>query len=184
MTSLQDQLLKAGLVDSKKAKKVSKEKRKEAKAAKHNRDTVDTEAMERERLKAEKIARDRELNKQRDLALQQKAISAQIKQLIHNHKKAKHSKGDELEYHFTDAKVIKKMRVDPIVNRQILQGQLAIVKDEAQYQVVPRVVAEKIQQRDSSVVLVLNDPQAKTDSASVDEDDPYKDYQIPDDLMW
>lgn len=182
MASLQDQLLKAGLVDIKKAKKVSKEKRKEAKVAKHQKGIADPTQLQREKDRAEKIARDRDLNRLRDEALQQKAIAAQIRQLIENHKIRKHSVGEELEYHFTDAKVIKKLRVDPKVNRQIVNGQLAIVKAGSNYEVVPRVVAEKIQQRDASYVLVLCE--AGGDGSQVDADDPYKDYQIPDDLMW
>jgi uncharacterized protein YaiL (DUF2058 family) len=44
---------------------------------------------------------------------------------------------------------------------------------------VPAVVADKIKQRDESVV--LSQQAVNTD---IDEDDPYADYQIPDDLMW
>ena len=40
--------------------------------------------------------------------------------------------------------------------------------------------AQKIAQRDPQVVVVLN----QYEPTPVDEDDPYADYQIPDDLMW
>ena len=39
---------------------------------------------------------------------------------------------------------------------------------------------EKIQAVDSKYVLLLNDNQP----AEVDEEDPYADFEIPDDLMW
>ena len=42
------------------------------------------------------------------------------------------------------------------------------------------MVAEKIRQRDDAPILVLNERGAQ----DVDEDDPYKDFPIPDDLMW
>ena len=35
-------------------------------------------------------------------------------------------------------------------------------------------------QRDAQVIVLLN----RNESVEVDEDDPYADYQIPDDLMW
>lgn len=181
MTSLQDQLLKAGLIDNKKAKQAGKEKRKEQRVARRDKTAVDTAKLEREAAIAEKQAKDRELNRQRDEALQQKAIVAQIKQLISNHRQSKRSPGEEVEYHFTDGQRIKKMRVGPSVNRQIINGQLAIVKLNDSYELVPRVVADKIAQRDPSFVITLN---ASTPQNDIDENDPYKDYQIPDDLMW
>lgn len=181
MSSLQDQLLKAGLIDTKKAKQVGKEKRKEQRVARRDKTAVDTAKLEREAAIAEKQAKDRELNRQRDEALQQKAIVAQIKQLISNHRQSKRGPGEEVEYHFTDGQRIKKMRVGPLVNRQLINGQLAIVKLDESYELVPRVVADKIIQRDPSFVIAIN---ASTPQNDVDEDDPYKDYQIPDDLMW
>jgi len=54
------------------------------------------------------------------------------------------------------------------------------VKLGDKYELVPTPVAEKIQQRDVSYVItqVLSAP------IETDEEDPYADYQIPDDLMW
>lgn len=181
MSSLQDQLLKAGLIDNKKAKQAGKEKRKEQRVARRDKTSVDTAKLEREQAIAAKQARDRELNRQRDEVLQQKAIAAQIKQLITNHRQPKRGSGEEIEYHFTDGQRIKKMRVGALVNRQIVNGQLAIVKLDESYELVPRVVADKIAQRDGSFIIALNNNDAQNE---LDEDDPYKDYQIPDDLMW
>ena len=57
---------------------------------------------------------------------------------------------------------------------------IAISKLGEEYELVPANIAEKIAQRDASVILVHNQPGAD----QVDEDDPYADYPIPDDLMW
>ena len=46
-------------------------------------------------------------------------------------------------------------------------------------ELVPRVIADKIAERDPSLVVRVNKP-----TAQVDEDDPYAAFQIPDDLMW
>ncbi len=181
MASLQDQLLKAGLIDTKKAKQANKDKRKETNVARRsNEEKVDEIKQSAEQARIEKAERDRELNRQRDLELQQKAIAAQIKQLIENHRQPKGSGKDEVEYNFTDGKLIKKMRVSPLVLEQIVRGILGVVKLGDSYEVVPRVVADKIAQRDAKFVVVAN---TKVES-KVDDDDPYKDYVIPDDLMW
>jgi uncharacterized protein YaiL (DUF2058 family) len=181
MASLQDQLLKAGLIDAKKAKQANKEKRKETNVARRSsEEVVDEVKQSAEQARLEKIERDRELNRQRDLELQQKAIAAQIKQLIENHRQPKGAGNVDVEYNFTDGKLIKKMRVSPLVLEQIARGLLAVVKLGEGYELVPRIVADKIAQRDEKFVVVAN---TKQDN-KVDEDDPYKDYVIPDDLMW
>lgn len=181
MASLQDQLLKAGLIDTKKAKQANKEKRKETNVARRSAEPVIDEVKQSaEQARLEKAERDRELNRQREEALQQKAIAAQIKQLIENHRQPKDAGKGDVEYNFTYGKVIKKMRVSSLVQEQIVRGVLAVVKLGDGYELVPRVVADKIAQRDGKAVVVAN---TKTQHQS-DEDDPYKDYVIPDDLMW
>jgi len=44
------------------------------------------------------------------------------------------------------------------------------------------VAALKIQSRDASFVVVCNEQQKKPSGS--DEDDPYADFKVPDDLMW
>lgn len=79
MASLQDQLLKAGLIDTKKAKQAKKEKRKETNVARRSsEEVIDEVKQSAEQARLEKVERDRELNRQRDLELQQKAVAAQI----------------------------------------------------------------------------------------------------------
>lgn len=181
MASLQDQLLKAGLIDAKKAKQANKEKRKETNVARRsNEEKVDEIKQSAEQARAEKAERDRVLNRQRDEELKQKAIAAQIKQLIENHRQAKGAGERDVEYNFTDGKLIKKIRVSKTVREQIVRGVLAVVRLGEGYELVPRIVADKIAQRDQNAVIVANTKSAQ----QLDEDDPYKDYVIPDDLMW
>jgi uncharacterized protein YaiL (DUF2058 family) len=181
MASLQDQLLKAGLIDAKKAKQANKEKRKETNVARRsNEEKVDEIKQSAEQARAEKVERDRVLNRQRDEELKQKAIAAQIKQLIENHRQAKGAGEGDVEYNFTDGKLIKKIRVSKTVREQIVRGVLAVVRLGEGYELVPRIVADKIAQRDQNAVIVANTKSAQ----QLDEDDPYKDYVIPDDLMW
>ena len=178
MSSLQDQLLKAGLVDNKKAKAVSKEKRKQNKVAKKSsQPVVDETKAAAERARAEKVARDRALNAEREAAAQQKAIAAQIKQMVANNKQPK-GNGD-IAYNFTFDKKIKSIYVTEAVRDHLAAGRLMIVGLDEQFELVPRVIAEKISERNPAAVV-----QPPIDSAAPDEDDPYADFQIPDDLMW
>lgn len=182
MASLQDQLLKAGLIDNKKAKQVTKDKRKEAKVSRRSNEVVvDDVKLSAEQARQDKIQKDRELNRQRDELLQQKEIAAQIKQLIENHRQDKEARDNAVDYNFTHGKLIKKIRVSPQVQEQIVRGVLAIVQMGDSYELIPRVVADKIIERDADSVVVAN---VRAAQDAVEDDDPYKDYVIPDDLMW
>lgn len=178
MTSLQDQLLKAGLVDKKKAKQVDKDKRKTAKVQRKSGEAVvDENKLLAQKAREEKTERDRQLNAERQAELAKKAAAAQIKQLIEMNRQPKQA-GDII-YNFTDASKIKKMYVTATLHRRLTNGLLAIVKLNGGYELVPAQVADKIAQRDPSYIISLN-----TKQETPEDDDPYADYQIPDDLMW
>ena len=180
MSSLQDQLLKAGLVDKKKANKASKEKRKSQKLQNKSKEVVVDETKEAAaKARSEKFERDKQLNEERKAAAEVKAIAAQIKQLIAMNRQPKGGGDDAVGYNFTDGKHIKKIYVTALTQKQLANGRLAIAKLGEDYEIVPAVVADKIKQRDETVV--LSQQAVNTD---VEEDDPYADYQIPDDLMW
>ena len=178
MSSLQDQLLKAGLVGEKQAKQVSKQKRKEQKIQKKsNQPVVDETKVKIQQDREEKAARDRELNAQRKAEADQKAIAAQIKQLIERNLQSKG--GGNVAYNFTDGSKIKKIYVSQAVFDQLSRGRLAIVRLGENYELVPLPVADKIAERDASIIASVSAKQDHTD-----EDDPYAEYEIPDDLMW
>jgi uncharacterized protein YaiL (DUF2058 family) len=178
--SLQDQLLKAGLVDKKKAQKAQKEKHKQAKVKRKNKiETVDEARLAAEKAHAEKVERDRQLNQQRKEEAEQKAITAQIRQLIEMNRQEKNA-GD-ITYNFTDGTTVSHIYVDERQQKQLSNGHLAIVRLDEQYEIVPTRVSEKIALRDQSYLVYCNRGNEET---VVDEDDPYADFQVPDDLMW
>ncbi|WP_269617521.1 DUF2058 domain-containing protein [Zhongshania sp. BJYM1] len=180
MASLQEQLLKAGMVDKKKAKQISQEKRKQAKVAKGTGAVIVDEGKEAaKRALAEKAERDREMNRLRQAEADKKAIHAQIIQLITLNKIDR--RDGEVAYQFTDGKKIKKLYVDALLQTQLIKGVIALVKLKEGYELVPAAIADKIKQRDETVVLVHN---TKPVNDAVEEDDPYAAYQIPNDLMW
>jgi uncharacterized protein YaiL (DUF2058 family) len=178
MASLQDQLLKAGIVDKKKAKEIKKEQRKQAKQQPKGAQPLDETREQAKRALAEKSSRDREVNRQLQAQVEKKAVQAQIIQLIKTNRINRQN--GEIAYQFTDQTKIKKLYVTAPLQTQLIKGQIAIAKLGEAYELVPAVVAEKIRQRNEKAIVLLN-TNTKTE---IDEDDPYADYQIPDDLMW
>tara|TARA_R110002110_G_scaffold91264_2_gene237534 strand:- start:155426 stop:155962 length:537 start_codon:yes stop_codon:yes gene_type:complete len=178
MASLQDQLLRAGVVDKKKAGKIKKEKRKQAKSQPKGQAITDETREQAQRARQEKVARDRLLNQQRQSQAQEKAIQAQVIQLITMNRIER--RGGEVAYQFTDGSKIKKLYVTAQLQNDLSRGRVAIARLNDGYELLPAAAAEKIRQRDEQAIVLL----VSRDQEIVDEDDPYADYQIPDDLMW
>jgi uncharacterized protein YaiL (DUF2058 family) len=178
--SLQEQLLKSGLVSSAHAKSVKSDKRKQTQQQRQNNITVVDEAKELvKKTQAEKVERDRELNQLIKQQEEQKHLIAQVKQLIELNRLSKDADG--IAYHFNDQNKVKTLYLSETMRDQIIRGKLAVVKFGANYEVVSSEVAKKISLRDADSVIVDNELIAST----VDNnDDPYAGYQIPDDLMW
>lgn len=186
--SLKDQLLKAGLIDQSKAQKAEQDQRKQAhqktaKAQKQAKKTgevvVDEAKLLAEKALQEKAERSRELNRIQREQAEHKAIQAQIKQLISiNRIDRKHG---NLSYQFADGKKIKNIYLTDKLQDQLAYGIITLVKFGDGYELVPKQVAEKIAQRDAAIILVQN---TGSTQQTVEEDDPYADYKIPDDLMW
>lgn len=177
--SLQEQLLKAGLVEKKQVRDFNKDRRKQEQyQRKHRIEVEDENKAQVQRSLEEKAERDRQLNFERDEQIRHKAIIAQIKQLIQTSRVSRD--GADLPYNFKDGTTIKKILVTGPMLNQLSNGWLAIVKFDDKYEVVPKAVAEKIRQRDERYVIVSNTAQPTEDDA----DDPYAAYKVPDDLMW
>lgn len=177
--SLQDQLLKSGLVSAAQAKSVKTDKRKQTQQQRKNKVEVVDEAKElAQKAQAEKIERDRELNQLRRQQEEQKELAAQIKQMIDANKLPRDAEG--LAFNFTDDNKVKRLYVSEAMRDQIAQGRLAIVRFGQQYEVVSAEVARKIQLRDVASVIVFNEPNKIVDVV----DDAYAEYQVPDDLIW
>ncbi len=173
--------MKAGLVNKKKANKLKAEKlqhKQKVKNGKAKAEDVGLRQEELKRQKEEKAEKDRLLNQQKEEAAFKKAVQAQIRQMIEVNRIPK-EEGD-IAYHFKDDKKVKQLYISQEMHNQLSNGLLAIVKLDDAYELVAEPVAAKISQRDESYILVCNDRQEDIE----DEDDPYADFKIPDDLMW
>ncbi|HEF8774742.1 TPA: DUF2058 domain-containing protein [Providencia stuartii] len=175
--TLQEQMLKAGLVTSKKMAKVQRTAKKSRVQAREAREAV------AENKKAQ-VERDKQLSEQQKQAALSKEYKAQVKQLIEMNR-IDLLKGD-ISFNFTDNNVIKNIEVDKQTHAQLVNGRLAIARlsvdsnGVSEYAVIPASVADKIAQRDADSI-VLHSALSQEEQ---DEDDPYADFKIPDDLMW
>ncbi len=169
--SLQEQMLKAGLVNEKKLKKAKKGSKKSRVQAREVKAAV-------EESKRQQQERDKELSEQQNQARLSKELKSQIKQLVEMNKI---DLGDgEIKYNFTDGTLVKSLYVVETVRKQLVSGVLAIARFNDGYAVIPSAVANKIAQRDEETIIDQKEPESDIPA----EDDPYADFVVPDDLMW
>ncbi len=173
---LQEQLLKAGLVKKSQVAQVARE---QAKARQGKTPPPPSaEQLESERLRQERVERDRALSAERNAQARVQEQRAQARQLVESH--ALKADG-EIDYHFTDAGKIQRLRVDAALRAQLIAGSVVIARLDAGYVAVPRAVVEKIFARDPSTIVF--DALAATPASG--EDDPYySQFKVPDDLIW
>lgn len=174
----QEQLLKAGLVTKQQVQKANKSKHKQKKQLSKKDKVVDEAKLKSQKITEEKLKRDKELNKKKELQAQQKAISTEINQLIENNTIKRDNKC-EIIYNFEHQNKIKHIYINNDMKQQLMKGQLGIARIEGRYELVSQTIAEKIQQRNEKRVIIYQDkPQ------EIDDNDPYAEFQIPDDLTW
>jgi len=195
--SLQDQFLAAGLVKKQKAKNIQTAKKKAAKQSRaNNTELVDEVGELAKQAQEEQRIKSQALNKQHKAEAEQKAVLAQIRQIItlNTIKKAPKEMADaELStYNFTHNNKIKTLYVSPQNHDLVSRGIVAIASLEEAgsdvYYLIPAEAANKIKERNSEAIVLLNDFSSKEKSTNTDdlekEDDPYADFEVPDDLMW
>jgi len=185
--SLRDQLLQAGLLDPKKAQQQQQltreqrhQRREQIKKAPAG---PDPRVVAQQKAAAEKAARDAELNRKQQDKQDQKARRAQVKQLIEQHRVPKLTESEEL-YNFVDNKRVRRLPVDRPMREKLISGTLVIVRCDGRYEIVPADIAAKIIERDPHAGLKVTAAAEASASAPTDEDDPYRDHKVPDDLMW
>jgi uncharacterized protein YaiL (DUF2058 family) len=127
---------------------------------------------------AAKVARDQELNRKREEKAKRRARIAEIEQIIEQNRAPRLETEDY--YSFIDGKKIRRMSVDSQRREQLTSGMLGIVRYKGHYAVVPKAVAERIRERDENMVVPVVQPTATTPEPQ----DAYKDFVVPDDLMW
>lgn len=178
---LQEQLLKAGLVKQSKVSQVAREQH----AARHAKGGAapNQGALDAERARAEKVARDRELAQARKAQARTAELRAQARQIIED----KHVPGaGDSEYRFTADGAVRTMLVGDEQRRQLASGALVIARLGERHLLLPRAAADKVREREAAMI-VLDHGQDAGGSASTEtsaDDAYYAQFKVPDDLVW
>lgn len=181
--SLRDQLLKAGLVSQ---KQLQKNRPKPAAKGKQRKQARSEEERQREAelraLSAHKKARDRELNEQRNRQREAQEQAEWVRQLIGAHAQARQPAAEgAAAFHFTLDGKIHHLYLSEAQRGDLSAGRSGIVRYDGQYHLLPQAQAQKIHERLGRRVWLAS---LVEEQGATAPDDPYADYQVPDDLMW
>jgi uncharacterized protein YaiL (DUF2058 family) len=175
---LQEQLLKAGLAKKGKVDQIAREQAKQRQGK-----PVASEAAEKidtQRLQAERAERDRALAAERNAQAHAREIAAQVRQIIDANKVKREG---EISYRFNDGEKIHSVLVNETLRTQLAKGTLVIARAGDSYELLPRAAADKLRERDASVIVLDHGQAADTRPAS-DDDEFYSQFKVPDDLVW
>lgn len=174
--SLRDQLLAAGLVTAKQAREAERQQQRQQ-LPKHKRESVAEQPRAARPAQSAKVARDQALSRQQQEKAERKARQAQIRQLVEQNKLPKLE--TEEFYNFVDGNRVRRIWADASIRERLRQGEIAIARHDGRYELVPAAIAARIRERDERAVIVSA---AAPDSAP--SDDAYKEFTVPDDLIW
>jgi hypothetical protein len=183
MASLQEQLLKAGLSTKQKARQANTDNRKKNKK---KRSGVAVESSLQEQIKQDriqiqqdKVNKDNALNAKKQQMLAEKENKLRISQILSHHQIT--DVHGEIEYNYTVNTKVKKLYLNAVTHKALINGRLALCGQDEKSYIVTSETAAKLAELDANVLLLQNEK--RVESTDPDED-PYADFQIPDDLMW
>ena len=163
--SLQEQLLKAGVVDKKQVKQAAHEKRLQNKKKKKSGVSPSENAKIRlQQQQAELAKQHQKLNAEREQQKQRKADQAAAKQLIKT-SQLPLEEGDVI-YRYVAAGKIKQIYVNQEVADKLATGRLGLAMGDKGAALIPADTVLKVIKRDESSILLYNDP------AQIEEDYP------------
>jgi uncharacterized protein YaiL (DUF2058 family) len=181
--SLRDQLLAAGLVTEKQVKQAEA-----SQSQQHHRHKKTTSKAApppkplsaAQRALEEKAARDKELNRKKEEKAARRARAVAINQLVEQNRIPRVEDEDPEYYNFVDSGKIHRIAIKGDTRERLVSGSLVVARFRGFYALVPKEAADKIRAIDANAVL-----EHKVEpTTSVAEDDPYKDFVVPDDLKW
>ena len=178
--SLQDQLKNFGLVSKKKSQQLDAEKRKKIKAQNKGL-KIDNEVAEKvKQARLQKKQDDQKRNQQQQQQVKQNEEKARIKQIV-NQAKIKDYDGDNA-FNFQFNNKIKTLYLNKENHDALVTGSIGLCQIDNVIFILPNSTVNKINTI-NPLFVVLHQDKLKT-SVETAFDDPYADYDIPDDLMW
>jgi len=180
--SLQDQLLKAGLVKENDVRKARAGKRRARKGG-AKRTPPDPAAVRATTAAERKRERDRQLNQRIEEGRRRKALRMQIRARVRA--TMLNAAAAEMPYYFERGKRIKRIYVTAEQQGALSARRLAVVGSGASHYLVPIEVANEVRALSDEVfVHVAEPPVPEPQSPSQTDDDPYAAFVVPDDLRW
>ncbi len=166
--SLQEQLLKAGLVDKKQLKKAEHDKRVQNKKQKKGGGTIadaaNAGANKLQQQQAEQAKLDHKLNVERRELAQLTADKAAAQQMIERHQVA--LEDGDVVYHYVDGGQIKRISVSQDIADKLSEGGMGLAVYHESIVLVPDETVIKVLKRDKDAILAYNDP------AQIEDDYP------------
>jgi uncharacterized protein len=173
--SLRDQLQQAGLVNERQSKEserqLRQQQRERQQLPKDKRAMASHAELAAKQAQLAKVARDQELSRRQTERADEKARHAQIEQLIEQNRLPR-AQTDE-RYNFVDGNKIRHIPADPSVRERLSRGEIAIVRRDGGYELVPAETAARIRERDERAVIACG---VASEAVTTDG--------VPDDLMW
>jgi uncharacterized protein YaiL (DUF2058 family) len=125
------------------------------------------------------------LNRRQQEKAKRKALRAEIRQLLEQNAVPRVESDDF--YNFIDENKIRHIAVTPELRGRLIRGEIVIVRHDGRYHFVPAAAAVRIRERDGGAV-IIGAPQRESGSGAQEpkpvEDDPYRQFSVPDDLIW
>lgn len=193
-SSLQEQLLKAGLVTE---QQVRREKARGADSVRREKKSRKAPHPGRQRVQAssktsvtptkresparavEGVAEHREEQGKPLSPSERKLLRARIKILLRRHRV--NDPEAETPYHFLVGKHIRRLYVTDAQHALLCQGQLVIIPFGERHYLIPGDKLGQLQQLDSNLTVIRHESSSTADSEA---DERYAGYQVPDDLIW
>jgi uncharacterized protein YaiL (DUF2058 family) len=179
--SLREQLLQAGLVSSKQVQKAEQQARQQARQQTQRAPTAQAQNQRaRQQAQADKVARDQKLNRARQEGRERQARLAEIRQIVEQNRIPRIESDDY--FNFVHDNKIRRLAVDASLRERIVSGQVVIVRYGKFYAPVLPDIAARVRERNPDAIVDLNAQLSAANPPA--EDDSYKDFVVPDDLMW
>lgn len=176
--SLQDQLLKSGLVTKQQIRDSRKKKSKSFKKGKQTRTEPSLAEAYAQKKNVERKERDKELNRRREEARRRKELKEKLRQLIVP--AAKNDPKAEIPRFFEFASKIRKIYVTAQQQKALNSGELGIAYHAGRHYVVESAIITKVKALNKDAVSFFA-PDVSEDS---DQDEYYAKFEVPDDLQW
>jgi uncharacterized protein len=181
-TSLRDQLLKAGLINKKQANEAERQQQRQERQPppKHRPAPPKhkpAQPLAPQSAQSAKAARDQALNRQQHAKAEKKARLAQIKQLIEQNRLPTVDSAEF--YNFVDGSKVRRIAVDTSIRDRLTRGEIAIVRHEGRYDLVPATIATRIRERDEGALI-----HSGVGKGAPPSDEAYPGFSVPDDLIW